>query len=73
MSNQPKPTPYPWDELHHKWQMAEISTEQAVGQLIVWGQEHEARVIVLERELEGMAHSLADLEARHQGVADRLS
>ncbi|MBV7339279.1 hypothetical protein KFU94_65895 [Chloroflexi bacterium TSY] len=68
MNNQSSPTPYPLDELHDKWQLEQISTERAVGQLIVWAQLHEARLVALLRELEDIARSVADLDARLQGV-----
>ncbi|MBV7327375.1 hypothetical protein KFU94_03775 [Chloroflexi bacterium TSY] len=71
MSNQPQPTPYPWGDLRQKWNLEQISTEQAVGQLIVWGQQHEARLLALLRELEAIAQSVADLDTRVQGVERR--
>ncbi len=71
MTNDSKPTPYPWDELHLKWEREELTAEQVVGQLIIWGEQHEARLLILEREWEGLAHSLADHDTRLQGVECR--
>ncbi len=71
MTNEPQPTPYTWEELRRKWDRDEMTIEQAVGQLIVWGERHEARLLFLEREWEGLAHSLADHDARLQGVERR--
>ncbi len=73
MDNQPNPTPYPWDELHDKWQLEQITIEQAVGQFIVWGQQHEDRLTALERELEGITDAVADLNARLESVAVKLA
>ena len=71
MDNQPNP--YPWDELHQKWQLDQITIEQAVGQFIVWGAQHEDRLVALERELEDIAHAVADLNARLGGVEAKLA
>ncbi|MBV7333585.1 hypothetical protein KFU94_36200 [Chloroflexi bacterium TSY] len=68
MNDQSTPTPYPLGELYDKWQLEQISTERAVGQLIVWAQLHEERLVALLRELEGIAHSVADVDARLEGV-----
>ena len=65
MTNNPKPAPYPWDEFRFKWEHDELTTAQAVGQLIVWGEQHDERLLALMRELEGLAHSLTDHDARH--------
>ncbi|MBV7336976.1 hypothetical protein KFU94_53865 [Chloroflexi bacterium TSY] len=68
MHHETDPTPYSWDELHDKWRLEQITMEQAVGQLLVWGAQHESWLVALRRELEKMTHSLADLEARVVGL-----
>ena len=71
MTHEPQPTPYDWAEFRRKWERDEMTTEQAVGQLIVWGERHEAQLLALTRELEGYDHALADHDARLQGVEGR--
>ncbi|MBV7338192.1 hypothetical protein KFU94_60200 [Chloroflexi bacterium TSY] len=70
--NEPKPIPYDWDELRSKWRLEQLTVEQAIGQLITWGQQHEDRLVALMREMEGLAQSLADLNARLPGGESRL-
>ncbi len=72
MDHQPNPNPYPWDELHQKWQLEQITVEQAVGQFIVWGEQHGDRLTALERELENITDVVADLNARLASVEIKL-
>ena len=68
MTHESEPTPYAWEEFRRKWERDEMTVEQAVGQLIIWGEKHEERLEALTRELEGLSPSLADHDARLQGV-----
>lgn len=63
-----------WEELVRKWEREEITIEQLNGQMLVWiGQLHRM-LVTYQRDLEGMGHSLTDLEARMQGLeAEMLS
>ena len=61
-------TPYPWDELFHKWEHDQLTTEQLGGQLLVRSQQLHEIVVACQRELESISHAVADLDARVQGL-----
>ena len=72
MSSNQKFTPYDWDELSHKWEHDEMTVEQLAGQLLVWSRKFHEMLVQSQREQESLPHSLADHDARLQGLAERL-
>ncbi len=70
MPQQPEnhPTPYDWDELSHKWEHDQLTTEQLGGQLLVRSRQLHELVVACQRELESINHAVADLDARVQGL-----
>lgn len=61
-------SPQAWDELALKWEREEITLEQLNGQMLVWLGHLVTMLVVCQREQESMGHSLADLDARVQGL-----
>ena len=61
-------TPQAWETLTLKWEREEITPDQLNGQMLVWLGHLYHMLAAWQREHEGMAHSLADLDARVQGL-----
>ena len=61
-------TPYPWDELFHKWEHDQLTIEQLGGQLMVRSRQLHEIVVICQRELESISDAVTDLDARVQGL-----
>ncbi|MBV7339769.1 hypothetical protein KFU94_68465 [Chloroflexi bacterium TSY] len=62
------PKPYSWDELFKRWESAQMTTEQLGGQLLIRSRQLDELLVLCQRELESVSHSVADLEARVQSL-----
>lgn len=62
-----------WAKLADQWEREEITLEQLNGRLLVWIGHLHQMLVVCQREQEGLAHSLTDLNARVEGLEARLS
>ena len=67
-NSQRQPQPYAPDELFHLWETGKITLEQVCGQLIVWNQQLNGRLLSQERDREDIHHELADLNARLEEI-----
>ncbi len=60
--------PYAWDELFHKWEHDQLTTEQLGGQLLVRSRQLHEMIVVCQRELENISDAVDELDARVQGL-----
>ncbi len=59
-------------ELTHQWEKEEITIEQLNGQMLVWIEYLYKATLPYERDLDGIYHSLADLDVRVQKLEEQL-
>ena len=57
-------TPYPWQELKFKWEKETVTTEQVIGQLLVWGENTYTQLVACQRQLESRQRQVDELLAR---------
>ncbi|MFN8495940.1 MAG: hypothetical protein U0350_50580 [Caldilineaceae bacterium] len=55
---------YPWPELIHLWEHEQLTAEQLIGQLVRYGEAHEALLTALRRQQENQAQLINTLTAR---------
>jgi len=51
---------YDWQELLARWEQEKLTAEQAIGQLLQWGQEA-TRTFARQAQLERLKHRVAEL------------
>ena len=73
MNTQEKFSTERWDELSRQWERDEITIEQLNGQLLVWIGELYRMMEAHHRAQDGLSHSCADLDARLQELAAKVS
>ena len=56
--------PYELEEIHHKWEVGELTVEQVCGQLLVWIQRLHISAENNERQVENLEGEMADVAAR---------
>ena len=62
------PGEYPWPELEEKWEHGLLTLEQLYGQLIVHGEQMDARQLRCQRTLDSLQRAVADLQASEAGL-----
>lgn len=58
---------YDWDDLIKRWQNEALTPEQAIGQLLLWGQAAAAQAQQLQQQITLLESRLAQLERRILG------
>ena len=59
---------YSWDELINGWERETLSTEQMIGQLLLWGQESATQVQQLTATLARLQRHLEITESRLERI-----
>ncbi|MFN8489691.1 MAG: hypothetical protein U0350_19055 [Caldilineaceae bacterium] len=55
---------YPWPELSKLWEQEQLTAEQAIGQLMRYGEAHEVTLAALRRRQDNLEQLVTTLTAR---------
>jgi polyhydroxyalkanoate synthesis regulator phasin len=64
---------YDWPELLRQWEHKKLTAEQAIGQLLQWGQETARTWIAWRAQLEALERQVAALVSRVEALERRLA
>ena len=64
--------PYSWQELKFKWEKEVLTSEQVIGQLLVWGENSYTMLMAYQRQVESKQRQVDELLARVAELERRL-
>ena len=60
--------PYAWEEIFHKWEHDQLTTEQLGGQLLVRSRQLHEMIVVCQRKLENISDAVRRIRCTRPGV-----